>query len=102
MAGWTDQRTVNWGRHPPVDMVWPVGIRVHALGRNMPRRCLRWSLDHASHKNETLVAMTRLINGATLGRSDPAVAGGSYHGVPRGAGAVRSALSALNVPSTLA
>jgi hypothetical protein len=89
----TDQRAVNWMRHPQVEMVWPVCIHLHAFGRNMTKRSLPLSLDDALHENEMLVPMKRLINGVTTRRrNDPAVAGGSYHRVPRGAGAVLSAL----------
>jgi T5SS/PEP-CTERM-associated repeat protein len=63
---WIGQRAVDCRRHPRPETVWPVRIATGAFGRNVPRRDLYLSPDHAVFVDDVLVPVKYLINGTTI------------------------------------
>src|SRR5207244_3515133 len=47
-------------------LVWPVRVRAHAFGRNLPRRDLLLSPDHAVFVDDVLIPIRYLINDTTI------------------------------------
>jgi hypothetical protein len=63
---WIGQRMVECQRHPRPEAVWPVRIRRHAFGPNMPHRDVLLSPDHAVLAKDVLIPIRYLINGTTV------------------------------------
>jgi T5SS/PEP-CTERM-associated repeat protein len=63
---WIGHRAVDCKRHPRPETVWPVRISAGAFGRNLPKRVLTLSPDHAVYVNEVLVPVKHLVNGTTI------------------------------------
>ncbi len=59
---WIGRRRVDCRRHPQPQKVWPVRIRAHAFGPNIPTRDLWLSPDHAIYAEGVLVPMKYLLN----------------------------------------
>jgi hypothetical protein len=63
---WIGHRVVDCCRHPSPQSVWPVRIRAHAFGPNLPWRDLDLSPDHALYLEGVLVPVKYLVNGHSV------------------------------------
>jgi Hint domain len=63
---WLGHRTVDCGRHPRPEAVWPVRVAAGAFGQNEPVRDLYLSPDHAVFVDGVLVPVKLLIDDETI------------------------------------
>jgi hypothetical protein len=63
---WVGRRHVNCRRHPNPASVWPVRVRQHAFGPDLPSRDLYLSPDHAIFLGAVLIPVKYLIDGAAI------------------------------------
>jgi hypothetical protein len=63
---WLGHRTVQAGPAVSPAQFWPVLIKPHAFGRDLPRRALYLSPDHAVYINQVLIPVRLLVNGTTI------------------------------------
>lgn len=63
---WIGKRMMDCRRHPRPEAVWPVRIKRHAFGRNLPRCDVLLSPDHAVLAEDVLIPIQYLINGTTI------------------------------------
>jgi collagen type I/II/III/V/XI/XXIV/XXVII alpha len=63
---WVGSRTVDCGRHPRPERVWPVRIARNAFGPGLPGRALFVSPDHALYLDGVLIPAKLLVNGTTV------------------------------------
>ncbi len=63
---WIGWREIDLALHPWPLEVFPVRVRAHAFGPNLPRRDLWLSPQHAVHIEGVLIPIIRLANGATV------------------------------------
>jgi hypothetical protein len=63
---WVGRRRVDCRRHPRPREVWPVRVRAHAFGEDVPRRDVLLSPDHAVFMEGVLIPVRRLIDGAAV------------------------------------
>jgi autotransporter passenger strand-loop-strand repeat protein len=63
---WIGHRDVDCRRHPRPRDAWPVRVRAGAFGRNVPRRELWLSPDHAVYIDEMLIPIRHLVDGGAI------------------------------------
>ena len=63
---WIGRRRVDCYRQPKPDRVWPVRVRAHAFGPDLPRRDLFLSPDHSVFVDDVLIPIHLLINHTTI------------------------------------
>ena len=63
---WIGTRRVDCARHPQPEKVQPIRIQAGAFGRNIPRRDLFLSPDHAVFAEGVLIPAKHLVNGTTI------------------------------------
>jgi len=63
---WIGTRSVACHAHPHPEKVWPVRVRRHAFGVNLPKRDLILSPDHAVFVQGVLIPVCELINGSSV------------------------------------
>jgi collagen type I/II/III/V/XI/XXIV/XXVII alpha len=67
---WIGHRRLNCRRHPKPQLVWPVRVHAHAFGRDLPRRDLLLSPDHAVFVDDVLIPIRYLINDTTIRQAE--------------------------------
>jgi hypothetical protein len=63
---WIGTRTVACHAHPRPEKVWPVRVRRHAFGPNLPKRDLILSPDHSIFVEGVLIPVCELVNGGSV------------------------------------
>lgn len=63
---WIGHRRVDCSRHPEPRSVWPVRVRAHAFGANLPSRDVVLSPEHALFLDGALVPVGVLVDGESI------------------------------------
>ena len=64
--GWIGRRRLDCARHPNPGNVWPVRVRAHAFGENLPHRDLWLSPGHNIACEGVLMPISALLNGQSV------------------------------------
>jgi hypothetical protein len=69
---WIGRRHIDCRRHPTPERIYPVRIRAHAFGQDLPRRDLLVSPQHALFIEDVLIPARCLVNGSSVAQMEVA------------------------------